>query len=165
MRKFYSKEIPESPVIVNGISMRFDIIETEDPVLIRELDKCIAASVGGVMSITAEQFAEGVKKKASGIPSEDSLRHKQQRQELTSIPLDALRAAGVGSAKGQFASPQLPITERAHTPNNRPGIPGGRGPSPSATPEPIEAPSADAFSAAFSKPPTASMKDMRQAVG
>lgn len=158
------KEIPESAVIINGISMRFDILETEDPVLIRELDKCIAASIGGVRSLTEEQYLEEVKKKESGTPSVDSLKHKQQRQELTAVRLDGPRAAGLGSTNGQFASPQMPMVDRAHTPHNRPGLPKQRGPSASgAPPEPIEVPADDAFAAVFSKPPTASLKEMRAA--
>lgn len=157
MRKFYLKEIPDTPVIVNGASMRFDVLATEDPTLIAELDKCIEKSIGGVIAITEEVYNEEVKKKESGTHSGSNLKRRHQRQELSAIQLVELRAAVAASGKGQFASPQIP-SGRNHTPNNRPGLPGTRG---GPTPDPIEVPTAESFAEAFSKPPTASMKSIK----
>lgn len=156
--RYFSKEIPESAVVINGTSMRFDILETADPILIRELDACIARGVGGVISISESQYQEEVKKKASGNPSHDSLNPRRQRQELSANQLLNLRAAvGVGNANGQFAQPQM---GRPHTPNNSFGLPRAQGPAP----DPIEVPSAADFAAAFAKPPTAKMSEVKATV-
>ena len=152
---YYRKEIPESAVIVNGVSMRFDILETQDPVLVAELNKCIARGVGGVVSISKEEFDEEVKKKASGMISGDSSKLHQRRQELSANQLGAARAAGGGFANpnGQFAAPQI-TAGREHTPFTRHGFPTNKGPSP----DPIEVPDSDSMLSTFSKPPTGRMR-------
>jgi hypothetical protein len=157
--RYYQKEIPESGVIINGTTMRFDLLETEDSILISELDKCIERGVGGVVSITKEHYDDEVKKKGSGLSSPNSLKPLHQRQELSANQLAGLRAAGVVSsnADGQFAAPQM---GRNHTPNNRFGLPNGK----AQMPDPIEVPTADDFSAAFAKPPTAKMSEVKAAV-
>lgn len=153
--RYYSKEIPESGVVINGTTMRFDLLETEDPVLIAELDKCVARGVGGVISITQEQFEEEVKKKASGLQSPSSWNSRRQRQELSANQLVALRAVGRdGDANGQFATPQV---GRDHKPRNGFGLGRGNGPAP----DPIEVPTAETFAAVFAKPPTAKMSDVK----
>lgn len=161
--RYFSKEIPESGVIVNGTTMRFDLLETEDPILISELDKCIARGVGGVISITKEQYDDEVKKKESGLSSPDSLNKRHQRQELSANQFLSLRAAGAGgnfgNANGQFAAPQVGMG-REHTPRNNFGLPRNGNPSP----DPIEVPSAADFAAAFAKPPTAKMSEVKAAV-
>jgi hypothetical protein len=156
--KFYQKEIPETAVVILGNSMRFDILETADPILIVELDKCIARGVGGVISISEAQFQEELKKKKEGLLSPDSLNRPRMRQELSANHLLNLRAAGAGgnfgNANGQFAQPQV---GRAHTPNNSFGLPRAQGPAP----EPIEVPTAESFAASFTKPPTARMSEVK----
>lgn len=161
MHKFYQKEMPETAVVINGNSMRFDLLETADPILIGELDNCIARGVGGVMSITEAQYQEEVKKKQLGNPSHDSLNPRRQREELSANHLLNLRAAGAvgNNANGQFAQPQNGFG-RSHTPNNGFGLPKAGGPAPA----PIEVPSAADFAAAFAKPPTARMSEVKSAV-
>lgn len=150
MRKFYQKELPESPVYVSGHPLIFDFLETEDAALIAELDKCVMRGVGGVSSITPEQFAEEVKKKAHGNPSAGSLKPRQQRQELTAVQWDALRVAGDAVSPGQFAKPQQPD----HRPHRRHGLPNPN----VAMPDPIEVPSVESFPEVSSKPPLAKLK-------
>lgn len=149
--------MPEAAVVILGNSMKFDILETADPALIRELDQCIAHGVGGVVSITEAQYQEEVKKKASDSSSHNSLNPRRQRQELSANQLLNLRAAagaGNGNANGQFAQPQM---GRPNTPNNSFGLPRAQGPAP----DPIEVPSAADFAAAFAKPPTAKMSEVK----
>lgn len=102
-KKFYSKELPDQPVYVNGFPLRFDIVETEDPTLIRELDNCVRNGMGGVVAITQEQYAEEVKKKELGILSNGSSNKPPWRTELSAN--QRLNAAVVG---GSFAKPQQP---------------------------------------------------------
>lgn len=156
--RYYSKEIPDSAVFINGAAMRFDILETNDAVLIAELDKCIARGIGGVLSITAEQYAEEAKKKAEGNSSGFNSNSKPQRRELSAHQLGGLRAAGAnGNGSGQFAAPQQP--ERARNQH-------GLGPvrEPAKMPDPIEVPTAESFAGVFTKPQTAKLKDMRAVV-
>lgn len=153
--RYFSKEIPETAVVINGTSMRFDILETADPVLIQELDNCVARGVGGVVAISEAQYQEEVKKKAQGNSSHDSLNPRRQRQELSANQFLSLRAAvDAGNITGQFAKPQV---GRAHTPNNSFGLPRAQGPAP----DPIEVPTAESFAAAFAKPPTAKMSEVK----
>jgi hypothetical protein len=147
--QYYLKEIPETAVIINGVSMRFDILETADPILISELDKCIQRQIGGVVAITKEQFDEEVKKKANEKLSGNSSNPLRRRQELSSNLLAGVgAAAGAGRSNGQFATPQ---TGRESNPHNRGGLPKGVGPAP----DPIEVPSAGDFASSFDRPPTA----------
>lgn len=149
-------------MIINGATMRFDILATEDPTLISELDKCIANSVGGIRSITAEVYAEELKKKATGNLSGSSFRPKPHRQELTPSQWEGQRAVGaVSNGAGQFASPQLP-NGRDHAPRNQFGL-GARQAAPAAAPEPIEVPSAESFQIPISKPPTAKLNAVKVA--
>jgi hypothetical protein len=156
MRKFYAKELPESPVYVAGHPLIFDFMETEDSALIGELDKCVARHVGGVIEISEEQFREEVKKKGTGNSSANNLRPRLQRTELAAVQWDALLAAG-GGVSGQFAKPQF---QREHRPHNRSGLPSTNGPSANGhpMPDPIDVPTAQSFGEI--KPPTAKLKDI-----
>jgi hypothetical protein len=108
------------------------------------------------VSISETQYQEEVKKKALASSSHDSLNPRRQRQELSANQLLGLRAVvGAGDANGQFAGPQL--GGRPHTPNNGFGLPRNAGPAP----EPIEVPTAESFAAAFSKPPTAKINEVK----
>lgn len=157
--RYYSKEIPESAVFINGTAMRFDILETADQTLVTELDKCIERGIGGVISMTKEEYDEEVKKKVSGLSSPSSLRQQHQRQELSANQLAGLRAAGAvgNNINGQFAAPQVPMG-RNHTPHSQFGLPNGRAQTP--MPDPIQVPSVEDFAAAFAKPPTAKMSEV-----
>lgn len=142
--RYYSKEMPEQAVYVNGVPLRFEILETSDPTLIAELDNCIAKSRGGVIAISAETYAAESKKKENGSLSESDLRHKRQRQELSALQLNPHHAAVEGfQANGMFAKAQ----EREHKPHNQFGLPkAGVGPSGGgAMPDPIEIPAAKDF--------------------
>ena len=142
--KFYAKEIPESPIFINGHGLRFDFMETEDSMLIAELDKCVARGVGGVMSITQEQYSEEIKKKELSASLNGSLK-PQQRQEISALRLDARRVveavANPAPRAGMFAKPQIPTDQLAN----------GRVSQP--MPEPIEVPTPESF--VVMRPPTA----------
>jgi hypothetical protein len=150
MQRHYRKEIPESSVFIAGHPMRFDILETEDPMLIAELDKCVARGIGGVIQITPEEYAEEVKKKEQWKLLNSSSK-PQHRQEISALRLDARRvveAVGNPSPKiGQFAKPQIP------TDGHRLASP------PKEMPEPIEVPSPDSF--VIKPPPTMRASDVK----
>lgn len=161
MRKFYSKEIPDSPVYVAGHPLTFDILETQDAALIVELDKCVNKGVGGVLSLSEEQFNEELKKKETGKLSANSLRPRQSRTELSAIQLAGLHVAVDGVRPSQFARPQQPD----HRPHTRHGLPfggglNGKAPPPANAPDPIEVPTAQSFPEVFQKPPTAKMSEV-----
>ncbi len=160
-RKYYTKEIPDSGLLILGNSLRFDLLETEDAALIAELDKCIARGVGGIISLTEDQYNEELKKKSAGILSNGGLRKQPQRQELSALHLPRHLAAGAGGTNpdGQFAKPQTPVGRTA-TPHLRSGLPNGQGPS-AQMPDPIEVPSAAEFSGMLAKPPTAKMSSVK----
>lgn len=161
--RFYKKEIPESPVYVAGVPLKFEVLSTEDPTMIAELDRCIHFGRGGIVSITAEQFEEESKKKQTGISSESGYKQQRQRQELSSLHTSRSLAVGADVRIGEaFASPQLnpfggPMEGRAHTPRNQFGLPGGpAGPTGGKPmPDPIELPTGADF-----KPPTAKLVDV-----
>lgn len=155
------KEIPELPVYVRGTPIKFDILETSDQVLIEELDKCIARGIGGVMSITAEVFAEELKKKELGSSLLSNSQPLHKRQELSA--LHSLKAPVAGEEKrfdfgGTFAKQQ----GREHTPNNNHGLPtsfnGPSNPAPRQMPDPIELPTAGDLK--IQKPTTAKLSEV-----
>lgn len=164
MTKYYQKEIPESPVYVQGTPLKFDILETADPVLIEELDKCVLKGRGGVFSITAEVYAEELKKKASGSSLPFGSTQKHSRQELSALLLNprnvADGASGLDFSGSVFANRQ--DVGRDHTPHNRFGLPGGvPGPSgmgANGMPDPIEVPTPADLKP--SKPPTAKLSEV-----
>jgi hypothetical protein len=151
--KHYKKEIPEAPVFVMGHPMRFDLLETQDPTLIAELDKCVTRGIGGVMSIAPEEYSEEIKKKELWSQSNNSLK-PQQRQELSALRLDARRVVeAVGNPAprvGMFAKPQVPTEDRNRSNGN--GQP---------MPEPIEVPTPESF--VVKQPPTMKMSEAKKA--
>ena len=154
--KYYRKDIPQMPVYVRGTPLKFEILETQDPILIEELDKCIAFSRGGVMSITKEEFEEEAKKKPSGTTSESGYKQRQQRVELSSQLLNQnLVVDGGINVGGQFANPQ--DFGRPHTPKETFGLPNGAvGPAGGRPmPDPIEVPKPSDM-----KPPTAKLSEV-----
>mgnify|MGYP000022248475 CR=1 FL=1 len=163
MTKYYKKEIPEMPVYVNGTPLKFEVLETADPLLIAELDKCIQFSRGGVSEISAAEFEEESKKKQNATRSESGYKQQRQRQELSSQQLAQSLAAGAGSDSGAFRSQLLgpfvgPQDGRMPTPRNQFGLPSGTvGPSGKGpTPDPIEVPSGSEMK---SKAPVAKLAD------
>ena len=139
MIKYYRKDIPEMPVYVHGQPLKFEILETGDSALIEELDKCVAFGRGGVIAMTAEEYAEESKKKPPVTNSESVYKQRQRRLELSSQLLSqslAVDGAGV-SVSSAFAKPQ--DIGRSHTPHERFGMPSGVGPGPSRPmPDPID---------------------------
>jgi len=108
MPKYYQKELPESPIFVRGAPLRFDIMATEDPVLIGELTNCVNGHFGGIIEITEEQYAEELKKKESRKASNASSNSQQWRQELSALHQPQRNAAVAGS----FARPQQPLPDQ-----------------------------------------------------
>lgn len=143
--KWYQKEIPESPVFISGHPMRFDILETSDPILVTELDKCAARGIGGVMAITQEQYkSESEKKTLQNLSNGSSkLPH---RQEISALQLDARRVVeAVGNPAprgGMFSRPQVPTDSHRENGNSHQQMP-----------EPIEIPAPASF--VIKQPPTA----------
>ena len=156
MTKFYRKDIPQMPVYVHGVPLKFELLETADAALIEELDKCISFGRGGVMSITKEEFEDEAKKKPTGTLSESGYKQRQQRVELSSPLLNQnLVAEGGINIGGQFARPQ--DIGRAHEPREKFGLPNGAvGPAGGRPmPDPIEVPRTTDM-----KPPTAKLSEL-----
>jgi hypothetical protein len=148
--KWYSKELPDAPVYVNGFPLRFDFLATEDPTLIAELDKCAHRGMGGVVSITQEEYEVEVKKKDSSIQSSNSLNPPPHRTELQAFHrVDAKRVAEAvanpASRRGMFARPQT--GDRPVHQNQQESMP-----------DPIQIPSPNAFVV----PPTAKLSDLKK---
>lgn len=103
--RWFAKELPTSPIWVMGYPLRFDFLETSDGALISELDNAIRNRMGGVSSITQEEYADQVKKKEQENLSGNNSNQKQWRTELVSPHLQDQVAAG---NRGSFAKPQQP---------------------------------------------------------
>lgn len=152
MPKYYRKEIPEAPVFVSGHPYRFDILATEDTILITELDKCVARHVGGVISISKEEYEEEVKKKEQLSLLKNNSK-PQQRQEISALRLDARRVVEAVSnpapRTGMFAKPQVPPAHEVNGGGER-----------KQTPDPIEVPSPDSFQ--VRPPPIMKLSDIKK---
>lgn len=141
--KYYQKELPESAVYVKGAPLKFDLLQTQDPSLIEELDRCVSRGVGGVISITEAQYQEELKKKELESSSRHSSNQPRGRQEL-SAPSARHVAEAIDRTKslvngGMFAGPQR--DKNSSPVSGRP------------MPEPILVPSPNEFSGIFTKPP------------
>ena len=84
--RYYSKDLPESPVYIMGHPMKFDILATQDTLLITELDKCVKKGVGGVATMSEADYNEAVKKKELSGNSPSSS-NGQRRQVLSALHL------------------------------------------------------------------------------
>lgn len=149
--KYYSKEIPEQAVYIFGQPFRFDFLATEDVALITELDKCVRKQVGGVISITKEQYEDEVKKKSIATQSSNSFRRPELQASHLQIPQDR-RAVEVvanpgGKRNGMFARQQM----------DRDGISPSHRQNSEPMPDPIQIPSPSQFTA----PPTAKLSEMK----
>lgn len=103
--KYYRKEIPTTPVYIDGVPFRFEILRTEDPKLIEALDSAILKQIGGVIAITADEYDAEAKKKASGQPSSYGSTPRGRRLELSA---DRVPVAGRGDEFDPvLATPQL----------------------------------------------------------
>lgn len=79
MKAWYSKELEDQPLYLNGRAYRFDLLETEDAQLIPLLDACAAKRKGGIVKLTEQQYQEQVKKKLLTPPS---LLKQRKREEV-----------------------------------------------------------------------------------
>lgn len=153
--RYYLKELPETAVYIAGSPMKFDLLETADPLLISELNKCVTRGVGGIIEITETQYRDELKKKEQESNSRRSLNQPRGRQELSALHARrAAEARGKGSSflhNGMFAPPQN--DRQPHSPvSGRP------------MPDPIEVPSPSVFSGVFlKKPPTAPASEIESA--
>jgi len=147
---YFRKEVEQSPVYIFGQPFRFDLLATEDAMLIAELDKCVHRGIGGVVSITKEEYEEESKKKQAEQLSRNSLNPPQHRPELKSLNLPPDRRAVEavanpgGRRNGMFARPQM--GDRPQPRNNEP------------MPDPIQIPSPTSFIV----PPTAKLSDLKK---
>ncbi len=150
-KRYFKKELPESAVYIAGHPLKFDILETEDPTLAAQLDACISRGIGGVIALSAEQFAAESQKKTSGINYESAFKQNPQQRQSELSTLHALHAAGAGDK--QRAQPNLVAKTN----------PGDSPVSGRAMPEPVSVPSPNAFSGIFAKPKTAKKSDVKAA--
>lgn len=138
--KYYAKDLPESPVFVLGHPMMFEFLETGDPTLIAELDNCVRRGVGGVREISAETYAEELKKKELEKRFGNNSKPQHRRTELSFIGSPGAAAHG-----SSFTRRQQPEVNHAPSVNGQP------------MPDPIEVPVASSFAL----PPTAKMKELK----
>ena len=109
-KRYYAKEIPESPCWIFGQPYRFDLLATEDPVLIQELDKCVRKGIGGISALSESNYTEELKKKQDEKLLQSFSKPSQRRNELSALNLSpsASRAVGRLSSGGTFAQRQRP---------------------------------------------------------
>lgn len=115
---YYSKELPEQPIYINGAPHRFDFLATSDPVLIRHLDSAAAKHVGGIIKITQAQYeaAQEVKKKTPS-PAFSQKRHQREEVRQKVIPSQPRRrgaAVAVESAGNPVALTPEAAALKAH---------------------------------------------------
>lgn len=140
--RWFAKELPSMPLFVMGYPLRFDFLETEDGALIAELDNAIRNRAGGVSSITQEEYADQVKKKAQENLSGNNSNQKQWRTELVAPFSPAQNAAGT---QGSFAKPQQPPAVQPQVLN----------PQPHEMPDALSVPSPESLK--IPRPPTAKL--------
>lgn len=105
MTRFYTKELPESPIYIQGRPFRFDFMATEDGWLISEFSNAIAQGIGGIVEITKEQYDESIKKKSES-PSQPSF---QRRSEIIPSPFNHAPAARPAVVVGSNIPGQRPL--------------------------------------------------------
>lgn len=140
--RYFSKELPDAPILVRGHPLKFDVLETSDSALISELENCIRRHQGGIVEITAEKYAEELKKKELEKQSGFNSKPRHQRQELSALQFGNPGAA----AASRFARPQVPALNPERAEVSHP------------MPDPIEVPTASSFAL----PPTARVKDLKE---
>lgn len=82
MKAFYSKELPDQPLYLNGKAYRFDLMETEDQSLIRLLDSACARRIGGVTKLTEQQYLDKKKQKQSSLSSPKQYKREEIKQKV-----------------------------------------------------------------------------------
>lgn len=78
MKAYFAKELPDQALYLAGKAYRFEVMETEDPTLIRLLDGAIAKRIGGVSRISEQDYL--AKKKV--MASQPSLKKQYKREEV-----------------------------------------------------------------------------------
>lgn len=156
--RYFKKELPEQALYVMGHPFRFDFLETEDAVLIGELDNCIRAQRGGVVGISKEEYEAEVKKKSSATESllNSNGPPPPHRRELVAPnrPSERRVAEVVGNPGGRRSG--MFGTQFAHAQRDR-GQQSQRVGDLWPMPDPIQIPSP----AEFIKPPTAKVSDLK----
>lgn len=139
--RWFAKELPTSPIWVMGYPLRFDFLETSDGALIAELDNAIRNRMGGVSSITQEEYKIETEKKTQetllGINSNPA----PWRKELVAPHFQEQNVA----ARGSFAKPQQPPAAAPQLLN----------PQPHEMPDALSVPSPESLK--IPKPPTAKL--------
>jgi hypothetical protein len=148
-KRYFKKELPDSAVYIGGHPFKFDVLETEDPTMIAQLDACISRQVGGIIAITQEQYAAEAQKKTNGIRYEPNFTPSPNLQRSSELStLRALRAAEAGVNRAPSA---FPLSANDSNVTGRP------------RPDPISVPSPNQFSGIFLKPVTAKASDVKAA--
>lgn len=139
--RYFMKELPTMPLFVMGYPLRFDFLETEDGALIAELDNAIRNRVGGVSSITKEQYDSESQKKTHETLSANNSNPAQWRKELVAPHFQEQNVA----ARGSFAKPQQPPAVSPQVLN----------PQPHEMPDALSVPSPESLK--IPRPPTAKL--------
>lgn len=112
--KYYLKELPEQAIYIGGKAFKFDVLETNDQWLQSELDSAIRQGIGGIISLTKEQFAEESKKKLNATQLLPSLQRQSEIRPQWSSGGGARPAVVLGS---QQKPPNLPPAEPISIPS------------------------------------------------
>ena len=116
MTRYFLKEKTSRPLYLpNGAKAPFEsaggdygLLQTTDEYLIKELDTAVKMHVGGVVALSAEEYATWVEKKKASKQSSNSSQPKD-REVLGPIPfqqLQAIRAAGAAAVVSGIAPGQ-----------------------------------------------------------
>lgn len=149
-KRYYQKELSNSPVYIGGHPVKFDILETEDLTLISELDNCIRRGIGGIIAMSAEEYAVESQKKTSGTSSGSVFSHNPNQQRHSELSAQRQRLAAEGAAANGRHPPSGQFTREGAMPTSGRPIP-----------DPISVPSPNAFSGLFVKPPTAKASEVK----
>lgn len=107
MVAYFSKTLPNNPVLVAGRSLKFDLLQTENAEIIKGLRLLVAKGSGGVREISEADFTTETLKKKNSLPSLIRPPGREEYSQMQS-PTRLSRSGAVGSAaKGnQPAQPQ-----------------------------------------------------------
>jgi hypothetical protein len=83
MPKFYRKELPDTPIVINGERLKFAFLKCEDgDPRIKALDECVRKKVGGVIAVESEEaHQEWLKKKAQRKPSLSGFKREEVKEK------------------------------------------------------------------------------------
>jgi hypothetical protein len=110
---YYSKELPDQPIYINGKPYRFELLATDDPALSRHLDSAAAKHVGGIIKLSKAEFdaAQDLKKKQTSQPSfQKRLGREEVKQKI--IPRNQ-RSRGAAHAVEEEGNPVELTPEQA----------------------------------------------------